>query len=108
MMRPISIPLGLITTVVGMAARIYMTQFDAITTEPEAETLASIGTLSANLEKALITLNESSANNLKIMNLNLEPLLILGETMLFFYFIIFIFIFIILNQATTTILPHCS
>ena len=49
-----------ITTVVGMAARIYMTQFDAITTEPEAETLASIGT-PQQIEKALITLNESSA-----------------------------------------------
>ena len=44
---------ALVTTVVGMAARIYLTQFDAITTEPQRETLDTIGELSANLVNSL-------------------------------------------------------
>ena len=40
---------ALVTTVVGMAARIYLTQFDAITSEPQQEVLDNIGELSSNL-----------------------------------------------------------
>ena len=37
------------TTIVGMAVRIYMTQFDSITSEPETETLNSLGELSSKM-----------------------------------------------------------
>jgi DNA-binding ferritin-like protein len=43
---------ALITTVVGMAVRIYITQFDPITSEPEIETLTAIGELSGSLISA--------------------------------------------------------
>jgi len=43
---------ALITTVVGMAVRIYITQFDPITSEPEIETLTAIGDLSGSLISA--------------------------------------------------------
>ena len=39
---------ALATTVVGMAVRIYITQFDAITSEPETEIFSGLGELSNN------------------------------------------------------------
>lgn len=54
---------ALITTVIGMAVRIYLTQFDAITTEPETEAMNSLGLLSANLIDALDALNKTSDQN---------------------------------------------
>ena len=54
---------ALITTVIGMAVRIYMTQFDAITTEPETEAMNSLSLLSANLINALDALNRASNQN---------------------------------------------
>ena len=54
---------ALITTVIGMAVRIYLTQFDAITTEPETEAMNSLGLLSANLIDALDALNKTSEQN---------------------------------------------
>jgi len=44
---------ALATTVVGMAVRIYITQFDAITSEPETEILSGLGDLSSNLSSAV-------------------------------------------------------
>ena len=54
---------ALITTVIGMAVRIYLTQFDAITAEPETEAMNSLGLLSANLIDALDALNVTSEQN---------------------------------------------
>ena len=42
---------ALITTVIGIAFRIYFTQFDPITDEPETETVNTLGVLSSNLIK---------------------------------------------------------
>ena len=44
---------ALATTVIGMAVRIYITQFDAITSEPEVEVLSGLGELSNNLSSAI-------------------------------------------------------
>ena len=54
---------ALITTVIGMAVRIYLTQFDAITTEPETEAMNSLGLLSANLIDVLDALNKTTEQN---------------------------------------------
>lgn len=43
---------ALITTVLGMSVRIYLTQFDPITAEPELETIASVGELASNVTAA--------------------------------------------------------
>jgi hypothetical protein len=47
---------ALATTVVGMAVRIYITQFDAITSEPETEIFSGLGELSSNLSSAITAL----------------------------------------------------
>ena len=54
---------ALITTVIGMAVRIYLTQFDAITDEPEIEAANSLSLLSTNLIDALQALRERSEEN---------------------------------------------
>jgi hypothetical protein len=48
---------ALTTTVIGMAVRIYITQFDAITSEPEVEVLSGLGQLSGNLSSAISELD---------------------------------------------------
>ena len=53
------------TTIVGMAVRIYMTQFDAITSEPETETLNSLGELSSKMIDSIQTLDKVSSILLK-------------------------------------------
>ncbi|WP_415390282.1 hypothetical protein [Porticoccus sp. Uisw_050_02] len=53
---------ALVTTVIGMAARIYLTQFEPITSEPETEVLHSLGALSSNVVSALKKLEASSKN----------------------------------------------
>ena len=58
---------ALTTTVIGMAARIYLTQFEAITEEPETEALSSLGALTSNIISALKQLDESAKNNSKIV-----------------------------------------
>jgi predicted nucleic acid-binding Zn-ribbon protein len=58
---------ALITTVVGMAVRIYLTQFDAITDEPEQEKLVALGKLTSNLIPALDKLEEVIRTNQKVM-----------------------------------------
>ena len=44
---------ALVTTVIGMAARIYLTQFEAITSEPETEAMNTMGNLSAQIITSL-------------------------------------------------------
>ena len=39
-----------------MAVRIYITQFDAITSEPETEIFSGLGELSSNLSSAITAL----------------------------------------------------
>ena len=56
---------ALITTVIGMAFRIYFTQFDPITDEPETETFNTLGVLSSNLIKAMENLEKSTERNNK-------------------------------------------
>ena len=56
---------ALVTTIIGMAFRIYYTQFDPITDEPVTETVNTLGSLSANLITAMENLDKSSANNSK-------------------------------------------
>lgn len=58
---------ALVTTVVGMAVRIYLTQFEAITDEPEAEAASALGQLAGNLIEALNTINTTSQANAKLM-----------------------------------------
>jgi len=58
---------ALVTTVVGMAVRIYLTQFEAITDEPEAEAASALGQLAGNLIEALNTINSTSQANAKLM-----------------------------------------
>ena len=58
---------ALTTTVIGMAARIYLTQFEAITEEPETEALSSLGALTSNIISSLKQLDESSKNNARIV-----------------------------------------
>lgn len=58
---------ALTTTVAGMAFRIYFTQFDAITTEPQEETLQALGELSSNLIPALEKLREITVANQKVI-----------------------------------------
>lgn len=59
---------ALATTVLGMAFRIYITQFDSITSEPETEVLSGLGELSSNLSSALSELQnllkDYSANSI--------------------------------------------
>lgn len=54
---------ALITTVIGMAFRIYFTQFDPITDEPETETVNTLGRLSTNLMTAMENLEKSTERN---------------------------------------------
>jgi methyl-accepting chemotaxis protein len=58
---------ALITTVVGMAARIYLTQFEPITSEPETEVLNTVGELSSKLITALQHINENAVENEKTL-----------------------------------------
>lgn len=57
---------ALATTVVGMAVRIYITQFDAITSEPEGEVITGLGELSNNLSSALSELQKMIAEHSKV------------------------------------------
>ncbi len=54
---------ALITTVIGMAFRIYFTQFDPITDEPETERVNTLGALSSNLITAMENLEKSTERN---------------------------------------------
>lgn len=54
---------ALITTVIGMAFRIYFTQFDPITDEPETERVNTLGALSSNLIIAMENLEKSTERN---------------------------------------------
>ena len=54
---------ALITTVIGMAFRIYFTQFDPITDEPETERVNTLGALSSNLITAMENLEKSTDRN---------------------------------------------
>ncbi len=58
---------ALITTVVGMAVRIYLTQFDAITDEPETEILNLVGKMTSRLIPALEQLEEVIKTNQEVM-----------------------------------------
>lgn len=58
---------ALVTTVVGMSVRIYLTQFEAITDEPEAEAASALGQLAGNLIEALNTINSTTQANAKLM-----------------------------------------
>jgi methyl-accepting chemotaxis protein len=58
---------ALVTTVIGMAFRIYYTQFDPITDEPEIETVNTLGNLSAQLVLAMDNLNQISKNNSSVL-----------------------------------------
>ena len=53
------------TTIIGMAIRVYITQFDAITAEPETEVLTGIGELSSNLSSAIQSLNRAIDANIQ-------------------------------------------
>ncbi len=57
---------ALATTVIGMAVRIYITQFDAITSEPEVEVLSGLGELSGNLSSAISELQIMVQQHVKI------------------------------------------
>ena len=46
-----------------MAFRIYFTQFDPITDEPETETVNTLGRLSSNLMTAMENLEKSTERN---------------------------------------------
>lgn len=59
---------ALVTTVVGMAVRIYLTQFEAITDEPDAEATSALGQLSGNLIEALDNINKTSKANTESIN----------------------------------------
>ncbi len=58
---------ALVTTVIGMAARIYLTQFEPITSEPETEALNTLGALTSNIVTALKQLDEGTKNNAQVM-----------------------------------------
>lgn len=58
---------ALVTTVIGMAARIYLTQFEPITSEPETEALNTLGALTSDIISALKQLDEGAKNNAKVM-----------------------------------------
>ena len=58
---------ALITTVVGMTVRIYLTQFDAITDEPETEILNLVGKMTSRLIPALEQLEEVIKTNQEVM-----------------------------------------
>ncbi|MDA9655149.1 hypothetical protein N9T15_01720 [Pelagibacteraceae bacterium] len=55
------------TTIVGMAVRIYMTQFDSITSEPETETLNSLGELSSKMIDSIQALDKVSSSTSKTL-----------------------------------------
>tara|TARA_E500000178_G_C16993711_1_gene742104 strand:+ start:182 stop:1387 length:1206 start_codon:yes stop_codon:yes gene_type:complete len=55
------------TTILGMAVRIYMTQFDSITSEPETETLNTLGELSSKMIESINTLDKVSASTSKTL-----------------------------------------
>ncbi|MFP6834464.1 MAG: hypothetical protein VB914_06220 [Porticoccaceae bacterium] len=57
---------ALATTVLGMAVRIYVTQFDAITSEPDVEVLTGLGELSSNLSSAITELQKMISEHIKI------------------------------------------
>lgn len=58
---------ALVTTVIGMAARIYLTQFEPITSEPETEALNTLGALTSDIISALKQLDEGAKNNAQVM-----------------------------------------
>jgi hypothetical protein len=65
---------ALVTTVIGMAARIYLTQFEPITSEPETEAISSMSNLSSQIIASLKGLEEvqkTSAVQIKTFSDNL-------------------------------------
>ena len=58
---------ALVTTVIGMAVRIYLTQFEPITSEPETEANNALGTLTANIISALKQLDATSKDSAQII-----------------------------------------
>lgn len=58
---------ALVTTVIGMAARIYLTQFEPITSEPETEALSSMSNLSAQIITTLKSLEQVQLTSSKQM-----------------------------------------
>lgn len=68
---------ALVTTVIGMTARIYLTQFEPITSEPETEAISAMSNLSAQLITSLKNLEDvqkSSLNEIKKFSDNLNDL----------------------------------
>ena len=59
---------ALVTTVIGMAVRIYLTQFEAITSEPETEAINTMNNLSAQI----ITSLKNLENNLRTCESQIE------------------------------------
>lgn len=49
---------ALVTTVIGMASRIYLTQFEPITSEPETEAISAMSNLSAEIITSLKSLQQ--------------------------------------------------
>ena len=70
---------ALATTVIGMAVRIYITQFDAITSEPEVEVLSGLGELSSNLSSAISELQSMISEHIKTSNSQQKSNLALSE-----------------------------
>ena len=68
---------ALVTTVIGMAARIYLTQFEPITSEPETEAISAMSNLSAQLITSLKNLEDvqrSSLREIETFSRNLNEL----------------------------------
>lgn len=68
---------ALVTTVIGMAARIYLTQFEPITSEPETEAISSMSNLSAQIITTLKSLEEvqsTSAKQIEAFSQNLNQI----------------------------------
>lgn len=66
---------ALVTTVIGMAARIYLTQFEPITSEPETEAISSMSNLSAQIITTLKSLEQvqsTSAQQIEAFSQNLN------------------------------------
>lgn len=68
---------ALVTTVIGMAARIYLTQFEPITSEPETEAISSMSNLSAQIITTLKSLEQvqsTSAKQIEAFSQNLNKI----------------------------------
>lgn len=72
---------ALVTTVIGMAARIYLTQFEPITSEPETEAISSMSNLSAQIITTLKSLEQvqsTSAKQIEAFSQNLNQINVAG------------------------------